>query len=511
MKTTTNIINRAFALTVFAWLAVPTSTQADCTSPPSGLVGWWPGDGNADDIVNGNNGTLQNCTTFASGEVAQSFSLDNGTNYAFVLVGDPVPPSLQIQNEITLSAWIYVTQYPAPSTLGLIVGSQFDSAVAGATIFLDGRTNPDGQPSPPGHIHFQIGDGGWHVTNVNAQVPLNQWVHIVATRRANEDAKVYYDGVLQSLTSVPWSGSISYNGAWFAIGRQKDLGRPFTGLIDEVQIYDRALTAGEVLTLYNGGSPPSDLVSWWPGNANADDIVGGNNGTLQNGAAFTSGEMGQSFCLGNGGNRFVLIGDPVPPLLQIQNEITLSVWIYATGYPDPSTLGLIVGSQYDAAVAGATIFLDGRTNPDGQPSPPGHIHFQIGNGSWHTTNVNAQVALNQWVHIAATRRASEDARVYYNGVLQPSTSVPWSGSISYGGAWTAKGSLAAIQRPNRRGSTLRPRSLRIGDSKHLQRWQCWRVQTGTNSDALTYTYTDAYPHADAYSSVCCAGTTADQC
>src|SRR5437870_851361 len=332
MKTITNIINWVFTLTLFAWLAVPTLTQADCTPPTSSLVGWWPGDGNADDIVSGNNGTLQNCATFTSGEVDQSFSLDNSMTSGLVLVGDPVPPSLQIQDEITLAAWIYVTQYPAPNTLGLIVGSQYDAAGAGATIFLDGRANPDGQPSPPGHIHFQIGDGGWHTTNVNAQVPLNQWLHIVATRRANEDAKVYYNGVLQPSTSVPWSGSISYNGAWFAIGRQKDLGRAFTGLIDEVQIYDRALTADEALTLYNGGSPLSNLVSYWPGDGNADDIVGGNNGGLQNGAAFTSGEVGQSFCLGNGGNRFVLIGYPVPPLIQIQNEITLSALIYAPTY-----------------------------------------------------------------------------------------------------------------------------------------------------------------------------------
>jgi hypothetical protein len=447
MKTTTNIINRVFALTVFAWLAVPMLTQADCTSAPSGLVGWWPGDGNADDITSGNNGTLQNCATFASGEVAQSFSLDNHTDYGFVLVGDPVPPSLQIQSEITLSAWIYVTQYPASNTLGLIVGSQYDSAIAGATIFLDGRTNPDSQAAPPGHIHFQIGDGSWHVTNVNAQVPLNQWVHIVATRRVNEDAKVYYNGLLQPSTSVPWSGSISYNGAWFAIGRQKDLGRPFTGLIDEVQIYNRALSAGEVLTLYNGGSPPSNLASWWPGDGNADDVVGGNNGTLQNGVGFNSGEVGQSFCLSGGGNRFVLVGDPVPAVLQIQNEITLSAWIYATTYPD-GNLGLIVGSQFDPAAAGATIFLDGRTNPDGQPSPPGHIHFQIGgDGSFHTTNVNAQVPFNEWVHIAATRRANEDAKVYYNGVLQPSTSVPWSGAISYSGAWFAIGQQKGLSRP----------------------------------------------------------------
>src|SRR5207244_9320826 len=66
------------------------------------------------------------------------------------------------------------------------------------------------------------------------------------TRKANEDAKVYYNGELQPLTSLPWAGSISYSGAWFAIGQQKDIDRPFNGLIDEVEIYNRALTADEI-------------------------------------------------------------------------------------------------------------------------------------------------------------------------------------------------------------------------------------------------------------------------
>jgi len=61
-------------------------------------------------------------------------------------VGEPVPTSLQIQNEITLEAWIYATQYPS-NDLGLIVGSQYDTNMAGVSIFLDGRINPDGQTS----------------------------------------------------------------------------------------------------------------------------------------------------------------------------------------------------------------------------------------------------------------------------------------------------------------------------------------------------------------------------
>src|SRR5947208_15349755 len=52
-----------------------------CVPPPSGMVAWYPGDGNADDIIGGNNGTLQNGATFASGMVDQAFSLDGIDDY----------------------------------------------------------------------------------------------------------------------------------------------------------------------------------------------------------------------------------------------------------------------------------------------------------------------------------------------------------------------------------------------------------------------------------------------
>src|SRR6185436_6502765 len=88
-----------------------------CAPAPGGMVSWWKAENNADDSQNDNGGTLQNKAGFASGEVGQAFSL-NGNNQ-YVLIGDPVPASLQIQNEITLDAWIYVTEYPGPSALAL--------------------------------------------------------------------------------------------------------------------------------------------------------------------------------------------------------------------------------------------------------------------------------------------------------------------------------------------------------------------------------------------------------
>ncbi|MGO8927272.1 MAG: hypothetical protein ACLQU3_10325, partial [Limisphaerales bacterium] len=50
--------------------------SADCVPPPEGLVSWWPGEGNANDIVGTNNGTLSGGVTFTNGEVGLAFNFD---------------------------------------------------------------------------------------------------------------------------------------------------------------------------------------------------------------------------------------------------------------------------------------------------------------------------------------------------------------------------------------------------------------------------------------------------
>ena len=194
-------------------------------------------------------------------------SFDQSSDYIQVpSVGGAPPSVLQLQNEITLEAWIYLSQYP--NDLALIVGCQSDEAdYSGYAIHIDGRTNPDNQTSiPAGHIHFQLGDGSWHATNTQSVVPLNQWVHISATRTSNNDAKIYYNGILQPSTSNSWSGNITYNNsADFMIGRQDYGNRYFNGLIDDVRVWDYALDQSEILEYMD--CPPNGnelgLVGYW--------------------------------------------------------------------------------------------------------------------------------------------------------------------------------------------------------------------------------------------------------
>jgi hypothetical protein len=58
------------------WLTGATPVRCDCIEPPSGVVAWWLGDGNAEDLVSGLNGTPVGGATFAPGQVRQAFLLD---------------------------------------------------------------------------------------------------------------------------------------------------------------------------------------------------------------------------------------------------------------------------------------------------------------------------------------------------------------------------------------------------------------------------------------------------
>lgn len=82
-------------LQIFLVLAAASAVRAaSCDPPPSGIVGWWPAEGNANDIIGTNNGTLMGgATANAPGVVGSAFQFD-GTNGYVQIPDSPVfiPP-----------------------------------------------------------------------------------------------------------------------------------------------------------------------------------------------------------------------------------------------------------------------------------------------------------------------------------------------------------------------------------------------------------------------------------
>jgi hypothetical protein len=218
-----------------------------CAPVPSGLVSWWPANGNPADMHGGNAGTLENGAGFAAGEVGQAFSL-NGTNQD-VLIGDPA--NLKLSPSFTIDAWINpnsVVDFRAVLTKW-------------------------GQSDSLDNYAVWIEDAGNGTNQVNAQwvvsgpmcpcydgisggsVPANTWTHVAVTYDGvTGDTALYINGSsVNSFTATPHP--LQTTDAPVYIGREAGdgTGRYFPGRIDEVEVFNRALTQSEIQAIVNAG------------------------------------------------------------------------------------------------------------------------------------------------------------------------------------------------------------------------------------------------------------------
>jgi PKD repeat protein len=213
--------------TISKEFSVTTAASGDPNA--SGLVSWWKAENNAYDSVGGNHGTAMNGATYATGKVGQAFSFDGTDDY--VNVGDSSFPAGDSDRSVSL--WIKTSQ-------------------TGEKYFFSYGPNISNQ-------RFSLGmsDNRFHVENSNSGsrgttvINDNEWHHLVAVW-SSPALKMYVDGIEQQATIVaPWPSSLATvltGGA--NIGRLNGLsGYDFNGLIDEVKIFNRALSSTEVATL----------------------------------------------------------------------------------------------------------------------------------------------------------------------------------------------------------------------------------------------------------------------
>jgi hypothetical protein len=101
-----NVFRGAFrgSLVLFTLCSSPSFAAAQtCVQPPSGITGWWPGDGNSDDIVGGRTAVLRDNATFGPGLVDQGFILDGIGDFVDV----PHDPALNVgTGDFTVDFWV---------------------------------------------------------------------------------------------------------------------------------------------------------------------------------------------------------------------------------------------------------------------------------------------------------------------------------------------------------------------------------------------------------------------
>lgn len=202
-------------------------TIPTCTPPPSGLVNWWRGENNGTDSAGGNTAVLTNGVTFATGKVGRAFSFD-GIDDMLLVNGSAIAPPW--------SAEFWVNRQATTNDSAVLIG---DNATA---LKLEQYPNIK-------KVGFTIwGVRDYNFTN-STPVPIGVWTHLVIVG-STSNLQLYVNGAFVDSINTNWTlprGTIGYD---LARGNKKQL----KGLLDDISLYNRMLTPGEIQSLYNAGA-----------------------------------------------------------------------------------------------------------------------------------------------------------------------------------------------------------------------------------------------------------------
>jgi hypothetical protein len=286
--------------------------------PTNGLIGYWKlddGSGTSaiDSSGNNNAGTLQNSSTWTNGYYNGALTL-NGTN-SYVSV--PSAASITSLSNFTYAVWVY------PYSNG---------AFPGGAIFS--KNDKKYMRMYYGSLNASVVMTGVNPAVNTSSLTLNTWQHLAMTfDSATVTVNLYKNGVLLGSSTGTGSPQDDSAGSLF-LGNMSTADQGFNGLIDDARIYNRALSAAEVATLYNWHiyPPATGLAGYWKfdesaGTVAADSSGSGNTGTTLNGPSFTSaGKLAGAVTL-NGTNQ----GVSVSGMFGSPAAVTLSAWANLTG------------------------------------------------------------------------------------------------------------------------------------------------------------------------------------
>jgi hypothetical protein len=250
------VVTNAYGTVTSSNAVLTVNPTPPCVPPPLGLVGWWRGEGNCLDQAGGNNGVLQNGASFASGEIGQAFTFDGVNDYVKI----PRTPILDVGYQVTIDLWMKADlSSPIGSRIAGLVGSDFfgmeiSTAPAGVFLFI---STDNGEHFPT--TADSSGQG--------AIFPAGEWHHVAGTYDGT-NMQFYLDGQPYGNPRLV-SGAISpmLSSSFVTLGSEDGrtsspscIGtRYFSGLIDEVDIFNRALSASEIAAIYAAGYPGSAL------------------------------------------------------------------------------------------------------------------------------------------------------------------------------------------------------------------------------------------------------------
>jgi hypothetical protein len=211
-----------------------------CAPLQAGLVSWWPGEGNANDIAGTNNGLIVGGINFVPGEVGQAFSLNGSGQYVSVLASSSL--NVGASSGFTIEGWINPQSVSSQEPIAEWNGGN------GVEFWISAGGGS-------GCLYAQIIDtsGSGHAFSSSAgAVVANQFQHVALTYdKASGMGKLYLNGgVVATANLGTFTPQTSGN---LALGART--GQIYwAGLLDEISLYKVALTSSQVAAIYNAGN-----------------------------------------------------------------------------------------------------------------------------------------------------------------------------------------------------------------------------------------------------------------
>lgn len=384
------------------------SEGCPCTEHPPGMISWWTMNqpsSPAFDAVNGNDATWIGPVEPIQGMVKGGL-LFNG--HAHLEVDNHPTLSVAGAGGFTIDMWVKpIKQFKPRETL--IAKGLFPAGALGYSLHLLN-----------GHLGIELGDGV-NTFTFDAQDPLilDQWAFVAVTiEPADNIAIIYVNG--QKIDGVFLGPNPIENfdtDQPLLIGGGNDPDDQFIGIIDEVEVFDRALGAGELFKIYislTGGKcppcapPPSEMVSWWTfddiSGGTAIDHIGVNDGSLNGQPLDAPGKVGNAISF-SAADQHVAVAHDQSLEFGSNRGLTIDCWVRL----DPPSQGIcVLVEKWDAAsrVGFRLIHRSRRlifAYNDGTSSQFGFI-------------ADFELPLSHWTFVAVTVDPSQNSgQVYLDG------------------------------------------------------------------------------------------------
>jgi hypothetical protein len=391
--------NRALSATEIAALAKTYDSNIQTISGEKGLAGWWKMDSDAKDATpfqNDGNVTGATLTTDRKGTANSAYSFNGTSNYIATTSGSVLPATTKASVSFWMNISTQSSDYNRVLSSTNAVNNSFSMYLAGfGSNGLYGR--------------FGNTSDGWLCEAINL---TGGWKYITLVGdAATGDEKCYVNGSLASTTPGVFS---QVQIADLVIGAAANKTEYFlAGSLDDVRLYNRALSATEIAAQYKnynsviglGGTGGSinlskGLIGEWDMNGNAKDSTPYHNtGTLLNSPSLTNDRKGRTnsaYSL-NGSTQKVSIPVAAMPTA----KITVSIWVNQSALANTYNH---VFNNWTASNGTWDLFT----------TSAGTVYFAVYNGSQIQAQCPGVLTASAWHHLVGTYDGTT-VKAYYDG------------------------------------------------------------------------------------------------